>query len=327
MKFGRLFASARVDRSASLLIAFAVLVSCERAKSPPPADSTRPKPAVGGPVPESSPEAFASYAASHLPSGLKHGDFLTKKSDYPTGDTADVYRAVLDTLYTSASGSPGEVVLDDVAQTRIVTCTQMPCPLLPLFHQREVGLETMDAYREATLNRRHIRKFKYRLPLRLLSEEDMRGLEIEGQKIAAREANEGKSQNEHAFWIGFQAKYPRAWGMARLSTVGIAPDGKEALVEVSHMCGSSCSSTEVMYLWKVHGQWNVAERMPEAAETFDRGNPTLRFRGVGGGKPIAEVRIAAAADSIRKDKMPRDIHGTIWNPSGVPIAGAKLTLH
>src|SRR6188474_1763297 len=124
MSLASLFASARVNRSASLFIAMAILMSCERAKSPPPEDTSRlsatqemsaldtSRPRV---VPESSPEAMGAFAASQLPRGKKAGEFLTDKADYPTGDTADVYRAVLDSLYVSKGGFPGQVVLYDVA--------------------------------------------------------------------------------------------------------------------------------------------------------------------------------------------------------------------
>src|SRR5689334_220313 len=108
--------SARLNRSAALSIAIAVLSSCAREKSPASDDTSGGSaPAVGAAdnsslhvIPESSPEAMRAFAAAHLRPGLKPGDFLTNKADYPTGDTADVYRAVLDTLYVSKDGFPGQ---------------------------------------------------------------------------------------------------------------------------------------------------------------------------------------------------------------------------
>src|ERR1051325_7570025 len=127
MSLASFFASERISRGASLLIAALVLVSCERAKSPAATDTAAAKPRSSDKAaPESSPEDMRAFAAAHLPSGWKPGDFLTKKNDYPTGDTADVYRAVLDTLYTRKDGAPGEVILNAYAPAGFVTVLQRP---------------------------------------------------------------------------------------------------------------------------------------------------------------------------------------------------------
>lgn len=273
-----------------------------------------------------------AFAAAHLPSGWKPGDFLTKKNDYPTGDTADVYRAVLDTLYTRKDGSPGEVILNDFATTGFVTCLKMPCPIRPLAMTKEPKLETLDAYRIARLTRRHITpRLKYRLPLKLIGEDEQRELEIDGRGIVNRDSVEGKRDQEHPFWIGFAAKHPRAWGITVLSTVGMNPQKNEAILQVSHRCGSTCHHIETMLLWKVRGRWHVIERVPEEGEQWDRGLTTLRYVGVDAKKPEwevqAEARAKQVADSLKADSLPRDIHGRVTSTNGDPIAGATITLH
>ena len=324
----RLFTSARAICAGSVIIGIVGLAACKVEKAPPPAEQAK-SPALAT-VPESSQETFAAYLASHLPPGKKHGDFLTDKRDYPSGDTADVYRAVLDTLYQTKDGSPGEVVLADVAYTRGVYCTKMPCPLLPLI-QREIRVETLEAYRSATLTRRHMRRFKYRLPIRLVSEDDIRALEVDGIKIASSAGTDQPSNRQHPMWIGFRAKYPRAWGLTRLSSVGIDPQKKEALVEVTHLCGTSCTSTEVMYLWKVRGRWTVIERIPEATDFSASAGGSLVYRGPDAEESepgrVARQHAARRADSIKQESQPREIYGVLlMNPGGGALRDYVVSL-
>jgi hypothetical protein len=271
-----------------------------------------------------------AFAATHLRSGLKPGDFLTNKRDYPTGDTADVYRAVLDTLYVSGDGFPGQVVLYDAAITGMVTCAKMPCPILPEGTGSEPKMETVDAYRIARLNRRHITaKFKYHIPLQLMGETEQREIELDGRAIAVRDsvALRRSGMREMPFWLGFQARYPHAWGYAVLSVVGMNPKKTEAILQVMHQCGTYCHSAETMVLWKVRGQWHVIERVPEQGDSTDLGHESLRYRGVGIHTPLNEIRESARRDSISKAELPRDIHGRITAYTGEPVVGAKITLH
>lgn len=340
MSLVRLFARVRENRSASLIIGVAVLASCERAKSPPAVDTARESaaqaitPAASSTpqrgAPESSPEAMRAFAAAHLRPGLKPGDFLTNKRDYPTGDTADVYRAVLDTLYVSKDGFPGEVVLYADAQTLAWVCGRPPCPILPIGTGSEPKMETVDAYRIATLNRRHITpNFRYHIPLRLMGETEQREMEIDGRAIAVRDSTAGRrtGMREVPFWLGFQARYPHAWGFAVLSVVGMNPKKTEAILQVMHRCGTYCGSVETMILWKVRGQWHVIERVPEQGDSTDLGNESLRYRGVGAHTPLNEIREAKRRDSIRQAELPRDIHGRITAYTGEAVVGAKVTLH
>ena len=346
MMLFRLFPRARSVGAASFLIAVVGSIGCERAKSPPVVDSARsmatqvatasstpsqsPVNSRGPLIPESSPETMRAFAAAHLRPGLKPGDFLTNRADYPTGDTADVYRAVLDTLYMSKDGFPGQVVLYDAAQTRAWVCGRPPCPILPMGTGSEPKMETVNAYRVATLNRRHITpSFRYHIPLKLMGETEQREMEIDGRAIAVRDSLAGRrsGMREMPFWLGFQARYPHAWGYAVLSVVGMNPKKNEAILQVMHRCGTYCHSTETMVLWKVRGQWHVMERVPEEGDSTDLGNETMRYRGVGYRQTQFERREALRRDSIRQAELPRDIHGRVATREGVAIAGAKIELH
>jgi hypothetical protein len=301
------------------------VVACEKGKPPAEEKTPPPEQAASASLPESSPEAAGEYARTHLPPGLKPGDFLTKKNDYPTGDTADVFRAVLDTLYIDSDSKPPLVVMLDLADARAVTCAVMPCPLVPPQHSTSIGESTLEAYRQATLTRRHIRPdFKYRLPLKLLTAKD-RELVLEDGRFHAI-ARVQQSNVDHPFWVGFTADYPGAWGYAAMSSVGMNPEKTEAMLQVRHHCGGSCYSFETMIARKISGRWRIVERVPEQADSLDRGERFLRYRGVGAHRPMFEVRAAAVADSIKLDKMARDIHGVLTDPSGNPIVGVTITV-
>src|SRR3982074_738219 len=142
----------RASRADLLTFAFVLgALACEKG-TPPAAETKAPvAPTALLLPPESSPETMREYARTHLPPGLKSGDFLTVKRDYPPGDTADVYRAVLDTLYITNEGKPAMVVLLDVADWRVVGCAKMPCPLVPTEHSTQISSATLEAFRQATL--------------------------------------------------------------------------------------------------------------------------------------------------------------------------------
>lgn len=317
--------TSRALRADLLSFAFLLgLLACQREKPPIVEKTPPPEPAgASASLPESSPEAAREYARTHLPPGLKPGDFLTKKNDYPTGDTAEVVRAVLDTLYIDKDSKPSLVVMIDMADMR--GCFVMPCPLVPPNHKTSISESTLEAYRQATLTRRHIRPdFRYRLPLHLLTAKD-RDLVLEDGRFHAI-ARVEQSNVDHPFWVGFAADYPGAWGYAAMSTVGMNPEKTEAMLQVRHHCGGSCYSVETMIARKIGVRWRIVERVPEQADSLDRGERFLRYRGVGAHKPMFEVRAAAVADSIKLDKMERDIHGVLTDPSGNPIAGVTITV-
>ena len=252
---------------------------------------------------------------------MKPGDFLTKKSDYPTGDTADVFRAVLDTLYTSADGSPPVIVLYAETEPRMVGCAKLPCPLLTPQPSTPLGVPTMEAFRQATLSRRHLKDFNYRLPVRIMSEEQQLSILAEGQAMLP------KYSNREPFWVGLLARYPGTWGIARLSAVGMNPEKTEALLQVRHQCGAECESSELMILKKMAGRWQVVERLAQYTQSPDAGKGSLRFRGVGAPAHHVDPREVAAAESLRVNKAPRDIHGVLTNGAyGEPIKGAAVTV-
>ena len=283
--------------------------------------------AGASPAQFSSPEEAQEFARLNLPTGVHPGDFLTDQPQYPEGDVADVYRAALDALYTTGDKRPAVVVLYNHAEMLVTTCYKPVCALVPA-HNSVIDTLTLHDFRRATLTRRMIRPgFKYHLPLTLFDPNDNRQLSAIGESLV-RDASQGKGNSENPFWVGFMSRYPGAWGMAVLTQVGFNPARTEAILQVHQNCGSYCNSIEMMLLRKSNGRWQVVERMGETSQNTDLGHDDLRFRGLGAKKPVAEVRAEHVADSIKKMRSPRSIHGVVTrSPSGTPIALARISVN
>ena len=272
------------------------------------------------PVTESTAEAWQEYVRTHLPPAMKPGDYLTRERDYPSGDTADVLRAVLDTLYLPSGEKAPLAVLYGETWPRTIGCAKLPCPLLSPKPAAPLDIKTLESFRQATMTRRHIRGFEYHLPLKVVTQEDQRSIWEQGRAMLA------KYSPDNPFWVAFAERFPGAWGMVSLSSVGMSPALNEAVVRVRHDCGQDCSSTELMILRKAGERWQVVERLPETTDSTDMGQLPFRFRGVGARMPGPNRRLAAKAESVRVSLLPREIHGVLTNyPSGGPIAGVAIT--
>jgi hypothetical protein len=273
------------------------------------------------------PEEAREFARKNLPPGAKPGDILTDQPRFPQGDVAGVYGAVLDVLYTDGRKRPPFVVLHELAEGRLVSCDKFPCPFIPL-HKSKIDTLTMQDFRRATLTRRRIRPdFKYRLPVRFLTQDVREKLTTVGNALPAS-MSRGSGPAEHPYWMGFMERYAGAWGAAGVTQVGFNPAHTEALLQVRHGCGAYCASTELMLLRKAKGRWRVVERLTESAQHTDLGHKDLRFRGVGAPKPQVELRAEFVADSMREMALPRAIRGTITNSAtgaGIPLA--RVSIH
>ena len=266
------------------------------------------------------------FARRNLPIGVHVGDMLTDQPLYPDGDVADVYRAVLDTLFTDGSRTSRFAVLYELAEMRVVACDRPVCPYVP-DHRSSIDTLTIQSFRGVTLTRRPIRPdFGYRLPLRLLTATVQTELTAIGEGLL-KGVNQGTGMSEAPFWMGFMSKYPGTWGSAGLTQVGFNPAHTEAILQVRYTCGTYCGSNELMLLRKSERRWRIVERMPEAARYTDLGHTDLRFRGVGAQKPLVEVRAELIDDSVRKMRLPRVVRGVVTNSaSGSPMVLARVSI-
>lgn len=272
------------------------------------------------------PAEAMEFSRLNLPPGMKAGDILRDQPRYPEGDVADIYRVVLNTLYSANGKRPRIVVLYELADMRLVTCASQ-CPFIPK-HKSRIDTLTLQNFRRATLTRRPIRAdFQLRWPLEIIRARQQEALPHIAQRAPPYTTPE-RGMIEHPYWVGFMRAYPGAWGAAALTQVGFNARRTEAILQVRHGCGAYCGSMEIMLLRKSKGRWRVVERMPESSTDVDLGHRDLRFRGVGAKKPRAEVRAQYAADSLRKMRIPRAVRGRIMDTgSNAGVALARVSLH
>lgn len=62
-------------------------------------------------------------------------------------------------------------------------------------------------------------------------------------------------------WKGFYEKYPKSSGFWRFSLVGYNQSKEEAVVYVSHSCGSLCGTGHLYLLRRINGHWSVENRL------------------------------------------------------------------
>jgi hypothetical protein len=62
-------------------------------------------------------------------------------------------------------------------------------------------------------------------------------------------------------WEEFYKKYPTAGGVWTLSRPGYNPTRNEAVLCVSHVCGSLCGTSHLYFLVKQNNHWKVQNRL------------------------------------------------------------------
>lgn len=186
-------------------------------------------------------------------------------------DAGNVYRAVLDRLYSFYGESPRSIVLTEM---RAGSSGALPN------HRSRIDSSTLASYnlfaqvRDAV----HLR-IGYRLPISWVSDTALTELERSGAGLA-KAAAERFEQEQAPLWHGFHAKYPGAWGYASLGRVAFNPGHTQALVFTRHFCGTGCVNADTWFLERKGDSWYVVERMPREQElrwTLDG----LRYLGPG----------------------------------------------
>jgi hypothetical protein len=168
-------------------------------------------------------------------------------------DAARVYRAVLDTLYSFYGESPRTIV---IKERRAYGPAGLPA------HRSRVDSSTIASYAfYARVFDALYPRFKYRLPVRWVSDTALTELERQGAPLAKAAADRMEYERS-PLWLAFRAKYPGAWGYASLGRVGFNPRHTQALVLTSHFCGIYCVNTDTWFLERKGDSWHVVERMP-----------------------------------------------------------------
>jgi hypothetical protein len=245
--------------------------------------------------------AGAQQQSSEIP---QYADSTGESDDYPVGDAAKVYRAILDLLYVDGGDRPSVIVLWD----RAVPILGWPCnwkcrELWP--HQSTIDTSTILAFTRQSLKSPRITDFGYKIPIARVSEGDSERLQQLGFGYLAHLPPE-KVGVVAAYWEGLKRKYPGVWGRLALGKVGFNPQHTEALLRVHQSCGQYCRSDETVFLERAGGAWRVIERMPDP-ESFTQSVLGLRYRGprVPSGQ-ISEI-VAKRAPDAGPRTQPEDL--------------------
>jgi hypothetical protein len=175
---------------------------------------------------------------------------------------ADVYRIVLDSLYSVNGERPKRVVLTN-------------------WFWPEVDIKALGSAIDSALIKRFsflgaIRApfdaiSRYRVPVSRLPLDSVPALRERGKELDVE-------QTGSPFWVAFAKKYPGAWGMLGVSRITFNPDRSQALVNTSHACGDQCLSRDTWFLTRSGKTWQIAKRIPVEKQGYVEVEP-LRYVG------------------------------------------------
>jgi hypothetical protein len=159
---------------------------------------------------------------------------------------ADVYRAVLDSLYSVNNERPKRIVLtnwfNSLGGVPAHTST-IDADLVKRFSFLGAIRAPLDAIS------------RYRVPVSRLHVDSVRAMRERGESLDVE-------QTGHPFWVAFTKKYPSAWGTLGLSRIAFNANRSQALVSTYHACGNDCATGDVWFLTRSGKQWQIVERIP-----------------------------------------------------------------
>ena len=208
----------------------------------------------------------------------------------PTEATArtDVYRIVLDSLYSFNGERPKRIVLTNwyPVSTEIPPHNTAINPVLvkrfSIVGAFRAPFDAISGYRTAIST----------LPFDSVPTLRQRGTALDTDHTG------------YPIWVAFVNKYPGAWGMLGLSRIAFNASRSRALVSTYHACGNSCANRDTWFLTRSGKAWRIAERIPGLKENYVEVEP-LRYLGVDV-SPIAY--------------RPRRVQGVVTNEvTGKPI--------
>jgi hypothetical protein len=219
---------------------------------------------------------------------------------YPIGDAVGVYRAALDLIYKDGDKRPPVIVLHDTAEGR---SGEGPCPVACEYvwpHKSKIDTATILSFARFSPKRPRIQNFGYDIPIVLLSYHDVERMRRDGLSYLATQRAPANMPGME-LWVELSRRYPGVWGLATLTKVGFNNAHTEALVQVSHSCGATCGSSEILFLKRTNAKWTVVERIPSYAEAYlSRG--ALRYRGPAGTNPSESELIFAPSNRASRSE-------------------------
>jgi len=175
---------------------------------------------------------------------------------------ADVYRIVLDSLYSVNGERPKRIVLTNWFWTG----GQIPAhtsAIDPALVKRFSFLGGIRAPFDAIARSRFAIST---LPLDSVPALRERGVSLDVEATG------------NPFYVALATKYPGAWGMLGVSRIAFNPNRSQALVNTYHACGNSCTSRDTWFLTRSGKTWQIAERISGDKQNYVEVEP-LRYVG------------------------------------------------
>jgi len=215
---------------------------------------------------------------------------------YEATARADVYRIVLDSLYSVNGERPKRIVLTNWFWTP----GQIPNHTSPIDSALVKKFAVLGGIRAPfdAISR-------YRVPISILPVDSVPALRERGKELDVE-------QTGFPFWVAFAKKYRGAWGMLGLSRIAFNADRSQALVSTYHACGDGCVAGDIWFMTRAGKQWQIAERIKRDYR------PTVDI------EPLRYV----GADVNPASYRPRRVQGVVTNAeTGAPIPGFTVRIH
>jgi hypothetical protein len=166
---------------------------------------------------------------------------------YEANARADVYRIVLDSLYSVNGERPKRIVLTNWFWTPGWIDSTHKSAIDPALARKFSVLGAIRAPFDAISGNR--------FAISTLPVDSVPALRARGAALDS-------SQLAQPFWRAFANKYPGAWGMLGVSRIAFNANRSQALVNTYHRCGNNCLTRDVWFLTRSGKTWRIADRMP-----------------------------------------------------------------
>jgi hypothetical protein len=176
---------------------------------------------------------------------------------------ADVYRIVVDSLYSVNGERPKRIVLTNWFWLPGGIAAHASA-IDPALVKKFSVLGTIRAPFDAIS--------RYRGAISTLPLDSVPALRERGASLDV-------GQTGYPFWVAFANKYPGAWGMLGVSRIAFNPNRSQALVNTYHACGNSCVNRDSWFLTRSGKTWQIAERISGDKQNYVEVEP-LRYVGV-----------------------------------------------
>jgi hypothetical protein len=159
---------------------------------------------------------------------------------------ADVYRVVVDSLYSVNGERPKRIVLTNW----FWSSGQIPAHTSAIDSALVKRFSVLGAIRAPfdAITR-------YRVPISTLPLDSVPALRERGATLDVE-------QTGYPFYVALANKYPGAWGMLGVSRIAFNANRSQALLNTYHACGNHCVNRDTWFLTRSGKAWQIAERIP-----------------------------------------------------------------